>query len=87
MNQRMKRKIYLVGFLADERLSEKTLQNYITRAIKHFHLSNKDDQATFDGVKTPERILVAEVNAGSALGDLKGAVKFFEVMDRIQGRK
>lgn len=77
----MKRKIYLVGLLVDGELDDKIIQNYIVRAVKHYHEA-KDTQDTFHGCKKPERVVVFEAKEGAH----KEMVDFYAVMDRMKGK-
>lgn len=80
----MKRQIFLIGLMVDERLESSVVRNYITRAVKHYH-READDQGSFHGVRDPERIAVIEIEkAEESLTNLKELVDFFKVMDRMQ---
>lgn len=81
-----KRKIYLVGFLADEKLNDIVLRRYVQRAMKHYH-ENGDQERTFSGANPLTRIAVVEVERDSANRTLQEMVDFFKVMDRMQGKE
>lgn len=81
-----RRKIFLVGFLADERIGDKVLRRFVHRAIKHYP-DKGDEENTFSGVDQPSRIVVLDVEKDTISLNIQEMVDFFNVMDRMQGKE
>lgn len=81
-----RRKIFLVGFLADEKISDPILKRYVQRSLKHYH-EEGDEEATFSGVDPLTRIAVIDVERDTINRNVQEMVDFFNVMDRMQGKE
>lgn len=82
----MKRKVFMVGLLVPDNLPDSVVQNYVTRAMKHFH-NDTDHQSTFHGTLTPKGVMVFDMESTDRINTAEDVHNFFNVLDRMQGKR